>query len=65
MECEIYFSDLNEKGKKKVLEYYDAESEKELNLDTFPLAFIVAEAVLSDEDTDSFLRKLAEKDRGS
>ena len=30
---EIYFSDLNEKGKKKVLEAFDISDPKEANLD--------------------------------
>jgi len=37
MKLEIYFNDLNEKGKEKVLKFFGIKSPEELNLDVQPL----------------------------
>jgi len=34
---EIYFSDLNEKGKNKILEFFEMEDEKDGNFEISPL----------------------------
>ena len=37
MKLEIYYEDLNEKGKEKVLKFFNINSPEELNLDVQPL----------------------------
>jgi len=36
-QIEIYFEDLNEEAKKKLLDFFGIKSPKEANLDVFPL----------------------------
>lgn len=40
MELKLYYRDLNESGKEKVLQFYGIVDERELNLDIFPLTII-------------------------
>ena len=42
-ELEIYFSDLNEDGQKKVLKFYGVKSPYDANWDICPLAVLVRE----------------------
>ena len=51
MSLEIYFRDLNEGGKKKVLEFFKVEREEDANLEAFPLLIIEESEELSESET--------------
>lgn len=50
MSLEIYFRDLNESGKKKVLEFFKFEREEDANWDVFPLTIIEESEALSEPE---------------
>lgn len=51
MSLEIYFRDLNEGGKKKVLEFFKVEREEDTNWDLFPFLVIEESARLNESET--------------